>query len=74
MDMAAEMLQLPQFGLIQRRAEAEWANRAIVAGLPVWLDRNQGNFHAPLQDGPACNLSHAEPADGCILTDRRKAR
>ena len=55
MDVAAEMLQLPQFGPVERRAEAELAHRAIGAGLPAWLACNQGNLHAPLQDGPGRN-------------------
>ena len=56
MDMAAEMLQLPQFGLVERRTKAELTHRAIDAGLLlVWRDRNQGNLHAPLQNGLGSN-------------------
>jgi hypothetical protein len=67
MDMAAEMLQLPQFRPVERRTEAELTYRTVNAGLLfVWRGRNQGNLHAQLQDLTA-TVSCAEPADGLHL-------
>src|SRR5262249_1255083 len=40
-DTASEMFKLPELGRIERRAHAEIPYRAILAEMPVWLDRNQ---------------------------------
>jgi hypothetical protein len=51
MDMAAQMLQFPQFGLVERGANAEAAYPAIGTGLPDRLTCDQRNLHASLQGG-----------------------
>ncbi|MFH1343628.1 MAG: hypothetical protein ABIL01_20845 [Pseudomonadota bacterium] len=51
MDMPTKMLQFPQFGLVERGADAEATYRAIGTGMPIQVACNQGNPHASLQDG-----------------------
>ena len=75
MGVATQMLQLPQFRLVERCADAELAYRAIGTGLPACLSCNQGNLHAPLLQGPGCNHCRALNLPiGCILTNRPDIR
>ena len=74
MDMAAQMLQFAQLGIVERRAEAELADRAIGAGLPARIACNQGNLHAPLQMGQTAAMSCVDLPTTRILTNRPDAR
>ncbi len=53
MDMAAEMLQFPQFGPVERRANAELAHRAFGAGMLFVCALQPEKPSCSLQDGPA---------------------
>jgi hypothetical protein len=57
MDVAPETFQLPQFGPIKRRADAELAYRAIDTSLTNCLACHEGNLHASLQMAPASTKS-----------------
>ena len=66
MDIAAQMLQFPQFGLVQGCADADPAHRAIGTGLPVRLASVQKHLHAPLQHRPGTALNRAPPGQGLV--------
>ena len=74
MDMAAQMLQLPQFGPVERRAEAELTYRAIDAGL-LRLARPQPGKSSCATPGWAGLQPYRAPSlpIDCILTDRPDA-
>ena len=72
-DMATQTFELPQFGSIKRRANAETAYRAVITGLTTCLACHEGNLHAPLQTG-GCDQIMAGLRVDRILADRLDAR
>jgi hypothetical protein len=68
---ATQMVELPQFGLIECRANAKRTHRAIGAEQLIWLICSPGSSHATLHDGDRREQSYCAPDRHihCILVD-----
>src|ERR1700738_3870193 len=63
MSVTGQLLQFPECGPAERRADAERAHCAISAVLSVCLACNKEIPHAPLSDGPVCGRVGARSRD-----------